>query len=637
MSVEERTEYIRSEPKYVRIYQDRVDSNISGFKYSYTYIGAGSKESPTYLNVIDVSFFDGEKRIKRNREKYEGKTSALVLARLAFQVFEANLDMLTDEQRQSIKTDGQNFTIGVWTDKDAQLKRWGNGANAGKQPKVDYVADMYLGNGYPSNNNGKYYFYNCGLYDSMCLAQSFLQSFGKEGQYFEVVVSQKDDHDDSAYASGETVPVPIDEIAGFRNKYATVVIESKNVIFRGAPGTGKSFLAKEIAADIVSNGAIQEYDRLSDAQKRQVEFVQFHPSYDYTDFVEGLRPKLNDDGSMGFELQAGVFKRFVEKAQENYYASQKTTKLLSYQQWVEKRFDAFILNLQEKLDNGGEIPLQNTKQKIFAINDNHLRYTQSERFVPQGRIFYYKDIKQAYMDDSIEPIEITANNSLPPRFRIKSLSGYASKIVKMFADYAGKYTEPEHTENAVLLPFIFIIDEINRGEISKILGELFFALDPGYRGKVGEVTTQYANLHENPDEKFFIPENVYIIGTMNDIDRSVDSFDFAMRRRFRFIEIKASDRLGMLDRLKDKDAAVARMRSLNDAITDIEELNENYHIGASYFLKSETLGFEQLWTDYLAPLLQDYIHGMYDEKGIFKKLKEAYEKAGAYNGGDNEG
>ncbi|MEI3321583.1 MAG: AAA family ATPase [Eubacterium sp.] len=75
-----------------------------------------------------------------------------------------------------------------------------------------------------------------------------------------------------------------------------------------------------------------------------------------------------------------------------------------------------------------------------------------------------------------------------------------------------------------LKKYIFIIDEINRGEISKILGELFFAIDPGYRGKSGEVSTQYANMHSNPIEKFYIPENVYIIGTMNDIDRSVDRF-----------------------------------------------------------------------------------------------------------------
>lgn len=500
------------ERKYVRIYADSEESNIPGFEFSYGYIGAGSTESPTYLNMVDVSFFDGENEVKRNPEKYEGRISTLVPARLAFQVFEDDLDKLSEEQRQSIKTDGTNFNIGVWTDKDALSKRWGNGANAGKQPKVDYVADMYLGNGYPSNSNSKYFFYNCGLYDSMCLAQSFLKEFGRDGQYFEVIVSQKDDD----IQPTDVDPNP-DEVvlpnppANYQNKYSATVIESKNVIFRGAPGTGKSFLAKEIAADIVSNGAIREYSRLGDEQKRQIEFVQFHPSYDYTDFVEGLRPKANDDGSMGFELQDGVFKRFVAEARKS----------------------------------------QNSASK-----------------------------------------------------------------------------------NA--LPFVFIIDEINRGEISKIFGELFFALDPGYRGRAGEVSTQYANLHKTPEDKFFIPDNVYVIGTMNDIDRSVDSFDFAMRRRFRFIEIKANERLDMLNSLDEKDEAIRRMSSLNEAISGIEELNDNYHIGASYFLKLETLGFEPLWTDYLAPLLQDYVRGMYDEKGILEKLKEAYEKAGAYNDGNIE-
>ena len=177
-----------------------------------------------------------------------------------------------------------------------------------------------------------------------------------------------------------------------------------------------------------------------------------------------------------------------------------------------------------------------------------------------------------------------------------------------------------------LKPYIFIIDEINRGEISKIFGELFFAIDPGYRGKSGEISTQYANLHDNPDEKFYIPENVYIIGTMNDIDRSVDSFDFAMRRRFRFIEIKADERLEMLESLGEEleEEAIRRMTALNKEIAMVEELNENYQIGASYFLKLRVLSFDQLWTDYLQPLLQEYIRGMYDEEGIMKRFAKAY-------------
>ena len=178
-----------------------------------------------------------------------------------------------------------------------------------------------------------------------------------------------------------------------------------------------------------------------------------------------------------------------------------------------------------------------------------------------------------------------------------------------------------------LKKYIFIIDEINRGEISKILGELFFAIDPGYRGKSGEVATQYSNMHAYPNEKFYIPENVFIIGTMNDIDRSVDSFDFAMRRRFRFIEVKAESTQNMLDLLEDvqlRSEALARMDRLNEEILKVDDLNENYQIGAAYFLKLKNISFDDLWNDYLKPLLQDYVHGLYDEQGIMKGFAKAY-------------
>ena len=217
---------------------------------------------------------------------------------------------------------------------------------------------------------------------------------------------------------------------------------------------------------------------------------------------------------------------------------------------------------------------------------------------------------------STDSIPIHSLNPLPYDFAIykaiRAKKGAASKA---------------KAKQAELKKYIFIIDEINRGEISKIFGELFFAIDPGYRGKAGEISTQYANLHADPDEKFYIPENVYIIGTMNDIDRSVDSFDFAMRRRFRFVELRADERLEMLALLEDEDLeaeAIRRMAALNNEIANVEDLNENYQIGASYFLKLKTLTFDQLWTDYLQPLLQEYVQGMYDEEGLMSRFAKAY-------------
>ena len=191
--------------------------------------------------------------------------------------------------------------------------------------------------------------------------------------------------------------------------------------------------------------------------------------------------------------------------------------------------------------------------------------------------------------------------------------------------------KPKLTENddKTTKPFVFIIDEINRGEISKIFGELFFAIDPGYRGEKGKVKTQYQNLIDDDDEfydGFYVPENVYIIGTMIDIDRSVESMDFAFRRRFAFKEIKADDRIVMLNDLPQKDKAVRRMQNLNKSIEKIEGLSSSYHIGPAYFLKLKNCNedFQQLWDNHLEGLLREYLRGMQDVDEKINKLKAAY-------------
>jgi len=176
--------------------------------------------------------------------------------------------------------------------------------------------------------------------------------------------------------------------------------------------------------------------------------------------------------------------------------------------------------------------------------------------------------------------------------------------------------------------YVFIIDEINRGEISKIFGELFFSIDPGYRGVSGGVKTQYANLHADSNEKFYVPENVYIIGTMNDIDRSVESFDFAMRRRFTWHEITA---IQSAERMKLLENTKTRMTNLNNAIEQIEGLNASYHIGAAYFLKKDMdkviePNYDDLWNNRLGSLIFEYLRGGQNPKTTHKKLKKIYDQ-----------
>lgn len=410
----------------------------------------------------------------------------------------------------------------------------------------------------------------------------------------------------------------------YKNPYSKMLLESKNIIFRGAPGTGKSFLAKKIAADIISNGCTDQYADLTPEEKQQVEFVQFHPSYDYSDFVEGLRPKMNDDGSMGFELQDGIFKRFVKRARRNCEDSLKSKEMVEQETSISEAMDEFLAEAV-----GNEKPFRTTNGSEFYITG--LKEKRIQISIPQNISVNAISINIDEIKKMLESeMTFEKNSDITKFLGIEYTQQRFSYDLAIYREILK--LKVKNTKTAVkiqeLKKYIFIIDEINRGEISKILGELFFSIDPGCRGKAGEVVTQYSNMHENPEDKFYIPENVYIIGTMNDIDRSVDSFDFAMRRRFRFVEIKAEDTQCMLDSLKNeelKKEAIKRMDRLNAEILKVDDLNENYQIGASYFLKLKSIGFNVLWTDYLSPLLQEYIRGLYDEEEIMKRFAKAYE------------
>ena len=275
------------------------------------------------------------------------------------------------------------------------------------------------------------------------------------------------------------------------NNIADLLCNVGNLVLTGAPGCGKTYMAKEIARKMVEN------------DNTRIGFCQFHPSFDYTDFIEGLRP-VNKDGEIIFQRKDGTFKSFCKKALEN--------------------------------------------------------------------------------------------------------------------------PEAKH---------VFIIDEINRGDISKIFGELFFSIDNGYRGKKGRVATQYQNLIEADDEPFaagfYVPDNVYILGTMNDIDRSVESMDFAIRRRFAWIEITCEATASViLENIKDESIrklASIKMKHLNSKIRKTDGLSSSYEIGASYFLHINDYNgdFKLLWNYHIKGLLIEYLRGARNIDLKIKELKEAYD------------
>lgn len=386
-----------------------------------------------------------------------------------------------------------------------------------------------------------------------------------------------------------------------------------NLILHGAPGTGKTFLAKEIAEKM-------------GCSQNEIGFVQFHPSYDYTDFVEGLRPKNQSGGEIGFERKDGIFKEFCKRA---LLAMNVSSVSDNFEQVWEKVVD--YLNEKDFMD----IPLLTGKSTFrVELNENgdglatrtyeNGDYKKGEWIQGKSKFYNKEQLYNIYKG--------------LPGIPSRGHDNYRKAVIEYWKKNFGlvDYSVKEKSESESVKLFVFIIDEINRGELSKIFGELFFCIDPGYRGKNGMIKTQYQNLIEKGDEfydGFFVPENVYIIGTMNDIDRSVDTMDFAFRRRFAFREIKASENLEMLSTLGEiTEEAETRLKKLNDEISKITELSlpSSYHIGGAYFLKlkdfegADNERFQKLWDYHLEGLLKEYLRGTENAEENFEKLEKAY-------------
>lgn len=320
----------------------------------------------------------------------------------------------------------------------------------------------------------------------------------------------------------------------------------KQIVKYGSPGTGKTFSAKqntkllfEIWKDEFANGSTFDFNK-------HIETVQFHPSYTYEDFLEGLRPKLDHNNQAQLILQNGIFKEFCIEA---------------------GKWECDIANL--------------------AVNNPNLKKWK----------------------------ELTIND----------IETFKTELIGDHWEYIFDISDKEKNIADAVPPFFFIIDEINRAELSRVFGELMYCLE--YRGIEGAIKTQYAHLN-NPDTgmiligdgfQFFIPQNIFLIGTMNTIDRSVESFDFALRRRFRWEEVMPDTTLLYYHLLQHNPKWISLAENLKNLNSEIEKeplLGRDFQIGHAYlwdlnYSKELTMTEVKnaIWDDSIAPLLQEYLRG----------------------------
>ncbi len=439
-------------------------------------------------------------------------------------------------------------------------------------------------------------------------------------------------------------------------EYIQLLKVNKNLILTGAPGTGKTYKAREMAREMLGLKSIEELKT-----DKRYGFVQFHPSYDYTDFVEGLRPK-NDDKGIGFERKDGVFKEFCKQAILSEAADADTLNDINSNPTVWKvslegtgdnptRTDCMDNNyIRIGWEKYGDVEFSDYND-YFEGGKNVLRAFQNSMEIGDlvvscysakeidavgvitgnyeyrsegGKYPRYRAVKWLVKNIRENIVDLNKNKAftLSTVYKASITAEAALKIVKKHSQMVNNSPRADTA--------VFVIDEINRGEISKIFGELFFSIDPGYRGINGIVKTQYQNLIEDGDafkDGFYVPENVYIIGTMNDIDRSVESMDFAMRRRFAWKEVSAEESQRMLAGLPYEAEAKARMNRLNDAILKTRGLGKAYQIGAAYFMKIRDYqgDFGKLWEYHLEGLLYEYHRGNNDASKQLEQLKNAYD------------
>lgn len=453
-----------------------------------------------------------------------------------------------------------------------------------------------------------------------------------------------------------------------------------NQILYGPPGTGKTYKTKELAVNIIlgkeersRTEILNLYDEL--LSKEQISFTTFHQSMSYEDFVEGIKPKMEDDEeTLKYKIEKGIFKRIADKAKGISGSKQKDNSIdfsksnyfkmsiggkhrIDVHNWCVAN-DLVALGWGDNEDYSEYNNINNWNEFRDKFKKEFPYLVESSKYNIQAMFIFQKmkigDIVLVSLGnhilDAVGIIEgsyeydsenefgfhhyrkvkwLGTNMSASPEIFIdkgisqQSIYEFNKQDIKIesFKEYFSEAEEIKKNPNYVL-----IIDEINRGNISSIFGELITLLEEDKRSGQAEEIEVILPYSKEP---FKVPSNLYIIGTMNTADRSVEALDTALRRRFSFTEVAPNSEL-----LKDKNVEEIELKTLLQTINDRIELliDKDHKIGHSYFLNIETLeDLKQTFKNKVIPLLEEYFFGDYGKIGLvlgdgFIKLKDDEDK-----------
>ncbi|WP_225532458.1 McrB family protein [Empedobacter stercoris] len=398
------------------------------------------------------------------------------------------------------------------------------------------------------------------------------------------------------------------------NKITQVLQFKKQIILQGPPGTGKTREAKQIAKDLIG------LTELKDSE--QLKLIQFHPSYTYEDFVRGIVSKPNEEGDgIIYEAENKILAEFAKKALDNYLDSKKAISTISKEKQVKKYFDLFTDHIGDEIEKSeGFYSLTNSVGLITSTDEDAFRYKGlAEGWLKGGNRMLYKDIIQAYLDNNQERQDIKNNQTLSGLAR--QHASYFIRVLNLFQEYLKvnnlKFNSESETEKVKLQNYVLIIDEINRSNLSSVLGELIYALE--YRGEAVESMYDI-----DGDSKLILPPNLYIIGTMNTADRSVGHIDYAIRRRFAFVDVLPKD--------LSNEEGVLFDSTLFNQVSELFETNlspefekKDVQLGHSYFIdKSKKGGSMDIRLEYeIKPILLEYVKdGVLIGDEIKQKIEE---------------